>query len=226
MKTATVILFGFCLLGWSIQASVIQNPDFEEGIPTEYDFLAPLGWQRENYTALHSQFIPLPEYSANQDKVHWTIPAPYSGDWFVVLSTGDLGPGSDPLIAHAKIWQSVEFVSGQTLSFAYFFGTCDYIQYQDKATAKLVSADGTSMVLMEISVMEVGDFGSTDGWQLFEYTFTEQTAGVYDLVFQVEDVIDTIYKSYFAVDGITVVPEPGTAALLGLGALLIRKRRH
>jgi len=79
---------------------------------------------------------------------------------------------------------------------------------------------------MEISVLRCGELRFYGWLAVFEYTFTEQTAGTYDLVFQVEDIGDTIYKSYLAVDGITVVPEPGAVVLLGLGALLIRKTRN
>jgi hypothetical protein len=224
MKGTILALLCLWALCGDAQALVIQNPDMEEGVDTEFDFQAPIGWQRENYTALHSQFTPSTEYDQHRDMIHWTIPSPYSGNSFVVLSTGDLGPGSDPLITLAKIWQPVEFVSGEKLSFAYFFGTCDYLEYADKAKASLIFEDGSSLVLMEISVYDVGSYGSTDGWQFFEYTFTEQTAGTYDLVFQVEDDRDALYKSYFAIDGIAVVPEPVTAILLGLGALALRRK--
>lgn len=194
----------------------ILNPSFEIPDPNvSVWFIPPLHWTRiytrtinynDCYAGLHSEFLPLPEHD---NEVDWFISGPYHKSKFVLLSTGDLGRGSDEEITYATITQTVTFTPGQRISGAYFFGTCDYLQYNDYGKIYLQPVDPNSGLPMEIilaymDVERVGDFSSTDDWIPFQYDFTEQTAGTYKLICTVQDVQDTIYKSYLAVDGLKV----------------------
>ena len=190
----------------------IYNGDFELiDLNTPPDFNAPLGWERENYAAVVDNFVPDPEPGqGNYD--NWLIDTeigllPYHNQFFVVLSTGDFSP--DP--QKAQIWQNVHVNSGERISGVYFFGTCDYPQYDDYATITLIPDSNSELrdiILLRISASDVGRFSSMAGWERFEYTFGPTEAGTYNLVLQVTDFIDYIYESYLAVDDITICTAP------------------
>lgn len=192
---------------------MILNASFEIPDPNVSDwFIPPIHWERvyasdnklkDCYAGLHSEFVPSPEHD---NEVDWYISAPFHKSRFVVLSTGDLGSRSDTEVTKATITQTVTFTGGQRISGAYFFGTCDYLQYNDFGKIYLQPVDPNNglpseIVLAYMDVKGVGDFQSTEGWLPFQYDFTEQTAGDYNLICTVEDVQDKIYKSYLAVDG-------------------------
>ena len=192
----------------------IYNGDFElidQNSPL--DFNAPLDWERESYAAIANNFVPKPEKGATSN---WKIDVqkglyPFEGESFVVLSTGDLSaPLPDP--QYAQIKQRIMVSTGQRLAGVYFFGTCDYIPYEDFATIKLVPIPNSGLrdiILINIDVGDVGSYGSMDGWDFFEYTFSEIEAGIYELVLTVSDLGDAIFKSYLAVDNITLCYAPG-----------------
>ena len=214
MKRTLCIGWFLCILG-SV-SGMILNSSFEIPDPNETEwFIPPLDWIRANdnpyedcYAGLHETFVPTPQYDRSITEVDWTIPAPFHESQFVVLSTGDLGLPSDPAITKAEISQIVTFYPGQRISGAYFFGTCDFLEYNDFGKIYLLPVDPNSG-LQEIQlgysdVMIVGDFESSEEWQTFTYDFTQQTAGTYYLICTVQDVRDAIYKSYLAVDGLKV----------------------
>ena len=192
----------------------IDNGDFELIDPNSPpDFNAPLGWERESYAAIVDNFVPEPERGNTSE---WKIDVqkgldPFEGESFVVLSTGDIDPPlPDP--QYAQIKQQIEASPGQRLAGVYFFGTCDYTPYEDFATIKLVPAPTSGLrdsILININVGDVGSYGSMDGWDFFEYTFSEADAGIYDLVLIVSDLGDWIFKSYLAIDNITLCYAPG-----------------
>jgi len=188
----------------------IVNGGFEQSEPNDMlDFDPPFGWERENYAAVVNNFVPQPERGSTEN---WKIDVqaglgPFEGQSFVVLSTGDVE--SDPM--YAEIRQQIEISAGQKLTGVYFFGTCDYIPFNDYATITLVpdpNSSLTDIILINISVTDVGNYGSTDGWGLFEHTFSEAEAGTYEIVLLVHDVDDNIFKSYLAVDNITLCSPP------------------
>ena len=209
--------------GW---AANITNPGFESyALDPTLDFNVPTGWQRENRTAAVQRFIPQPQQGST---VNWKIDleqglTPFEGDSFVVVSNGSIEPDPD----RARLWQQVTFAPGEKLSGVYFFGTADYFPYNDYGTISLLpepESGLSSITIVSISVGDVGDYSSTDGWVYFESpVFTELTAGTYTVQIGVYDYSNRYYESYLAVDGL--VPEPATLFLLGLGAALVRKQR-
>ena len=116
---------------------VLDNGLFECGDPnlTEYGFKPPIYWERiphpdsieksDCYAALHPSFNP------NEPSVDWSIPAPYEGETFVLLSTGGFGGIEDREIKGAKIGQKVLLNEGDVILGAYFLGTTDYPNYND-----------------------------------------------------------------------------------------------
>ena len=103
--------------------------------------------------------------------------------------------------------QQIQFYPGQRLSGVYFFGTCDYLNFNDYAEIELVG-EPNSILLMHIDISDVGSHSSNEGWQRFKYTFTEETAGQYDLTFTVRDMVDRYFESYLAVDGLSICDSP------------------
>ena len=196
------------LLIQSIGLCQIQNGDFELADPnraTEW-FTPPKYWEFENYAGLHSEFVPQPEHNQTVD---WSIPNPSEGEFFLLLSTGDVqGPGSDNSIERSSAQNVLHAVSGQTLVGSYFFGTCDYYPYEDYASITLEAQDPNDglrpISLVEIDVGDVGDHQATDGWQTFYHTFNEAQTGQYIIRCEVNDKTDAGYKSYLAIDGLFI----------------------
>lgn len=200
----------FLLFAGSV-CGTIYNGGFEISEWSECgDFAIPSGWVCENYTAVDSNFVP-PANPENGHNRNWEIDTeaglfPFEGESFVILSTGDLSPSP----VYARISQRVEFFAGQRFSGAYFFGTYDYLPYNDYGAITLEPADGEgrSILLVNVDLGDVGDYGSTAGWEVFEHVFSAEEAGEYDLVISVNDVGDAAFTSYFAVDGLEVCRMP------------------
>jgi hypothetical protein len=172
---------------------------------TNPDFNTPTGWQHENYTAVVHHFVPNPVSGGSPSQ--WQIDPeiglyPYEGNYFLTLSTGNFSPEPQ----YAKIWQQITINPGNKLTGAYFFGTCDYLRFDDYGEIKLILIEdpNLSIPVIHISVADVNNYGSTKGWKRFEYTFDANQAGTYDLTISVTDFCDIIYESYFAIDGLVL----------------------
>jgi hypothetical protein len=205
----------------ALSAGSIKNSSFESvDVGTEFD--TPSDWDVENYAAAVDGFIP-DEYSG--DKSAWNIPldtelTPFEGSKFALLSNGD------PTISYAKMSQTITVDAGDIITGAYFFGACDYVPWDDYAEIKLVAGAGSDIVLVHISVADVGNYGSTDGWITFQSdAFTDLNCGTYTLVCSVDDRDDQQLESYFAVDALQIVPEPASMMLLVSGLCLLRRKK-
>ena len=169
-------------------------------------FTPPLHWDSFNFAGIRSEYIPEPEYG---QVVTWTIPAPYEGHSFLLLSTGDVeGPGSDPLTVFSSLEQAITVCPGNVLYGSYFFGTCDYRPYNDTGLIKLIPVDPNDglrpILLVSISVDDLGNFQSTDGWQHFSYMFSDANCGQYYIYCEVRDILDSRYQSYLALDNFRI----------------------
>ena len=95
MRPLGLQLFILLIISFSVFGQ-IQNRSFELAVPSEPNtlpFTSPLHWEFINYAGIHSVFHPSINY--NQTSVKWWIPNPVDGEKFLVLSTGDMGPGTD-----------------------------------------------------------------------------------------------------------------------------------
>ncbi len=210
-------IFFAALLLCTASHAAIYNGDFEiaveEGVPKEFGgiFYPPEGWKRGNYAAVLDKFVPDPnELDPGQiGYEYWKIDTqqglePVEGQSFVLLTTGDINDVSE----WGYLKQDVYVYAGQTISGYYFFGTLDWADFPDWATITMVPIDLNgelrNITLVYVSVITVGSFSSTEGWQYFEHTFTANEEGGYHLIIRVDDYFDERFTSYFAVDGLTM----------------------
>ncbi|MHC4524348.1 MAG: hypothetical protein ACYSU8_02250, partial [Planctomycetota bacterium] len=162
-----------------------------------YDtFTPPRNWKRvpyeENtlepadcYVSLHSSFAPEPEpRHPEPEKVTWSISRPFEGNRFVVLSTGDMGPGSDDKIKGSMASQEIFLSEGDSIVGAYYFGTCDYPTFDDAArifceldTTRCPNSIDCNEIVSEFEIVsisvndpDIGSYGSTDDWIPFSHT--------------------------------------------------------
>ena len=188
------------------------NGGFEISEPNEtLGVDLPTGWQTENHASVVDNFISslLPGRTDG-----WLIDVneglfPFEGQSFVLFDTDNLSQ-----FYSARAWQEVSVSANERISGVYFFGTTDYLTWNDYAKISLIPPPETGLrdiVLARIDVSDVGDFSSTDGWERFEYVFSESEAGSYELELSVRNVDDFRLPSYLAVDDIRicVVPEYG-----------------
>lgn len=211
----------------------LVNADFEtiDDPSLSMYFDSASGWEFDNYAAVVEHFMPDP--TGSESTANWYPPIvtdgldPFTGNSFCLLSTGFIGGGGD-----GWIQQSITTLPGETLTGKFFFGAFDYASFCDFATIDLISNDPNSSIhLLMIGIdtnqvvnddrnpndpnytdymtlVNVGTRGSTDGWQSFSYLFTEDTAGTYDLRFTVNDRDDEQYRSYLAIDRLTICVKP------------------
>jgi len=222
MRPLGLQLFILLIISFSVFGQV-QNRSFELAVPSEPNtlpFTPPLHWEFINYAGVHSVFYPSINY--NQTSVKWWIPNPVDGEKFLVLSTGDMGPGSDGRIALSQAYQDIFLPAGTTITGSFFFGTCDYRPFTDTGTIELLPiVDPNNPPLYPLqnipiascSVEIVGDYGSTGTWKDFSYTISPEEEGLYTLLLTVKDGgSDTIYESYLAVDNLLIC---GPGVLVG-----------
>jgi hypothetical protein len=209
------------ILNSYLSAESISNPGFEniiEGDP----FDTPANWGAENYVSSLSIF----ETSSSEypgEKVNWEIDVQaglqaYEGSKFVLLSNGPAD------IMYGKITQDVTVEEGDIITGAYFFGACDYTPFSDYAYIKLIPHfNQPEIVLLSITVDDVGNYGSTNGWVTFSsdpFNFS----GICTLECAVYDGLDSVLDTYFAIDGLTIIPEPITILMFAAGFTFLKKK--
>ena len=221
-KILAVVLLSLNL----VEADVI-NGGFEIPDPN-VNVLTPYGWDGIEYARAHAYFTPEPERGHYDNwLLNPPLLIPFEGGQFLVLSTGDVTDDElDSSMGVAS--QQITLNAGETVSFRYFFGSCDFFGWNDFAKIKFIPEQGSGLETIKLvfchirstteqaswdendnylqyrDVVEVGDFGSMEDWQGCSFTFDESNAGTYTLQFGVYDVIDSKYKSYLCVDDVRV----------------------
>ena len=196
--------------------NLLDNRSFEEGnsFLTLYDFIPPLCWKRipyldsidsdDCYAGLHNSF--------ELQSCPWTIGSAYEGSTFVLLSTGGFNGIPDRDIRGSRISQRVYLSAGDTITGTCFFGTTDYMPFNDYAQISLEPAGepGTPSIPATFvipgtycNVETVGSSQST-GWISFSYTIEPDHGGDYYLCCEVSDIGDPIFNSYYAIDGLRI----------------------
>ena len=193
----------------------IMNPSFEFFDPNGGPgFPTALYWEKENYAADVNVLIPKIETPGEGSTTNWLVDPeiglfPKDGDRLLMLSTGNISRPSTT--DHGKAWQHITVQEGDRLSGYYFFGTCDYFDdFNDYATVTLVSDldPNYCIEIVNIDVFNVGRYSSMKGWERFEYRFSTDTAGGYDLTFYVQDAVDQIVNSYLGIDNLQLCAAP------------------
>jgi hypothetical protein len=138
------------------------------------------------------------------------------------LIAGDANEGS-------AIRQTITAGAGDILTFNWNFLTDEVEEGDDVPDFAFVSivsnfseilADAVSSTFVPSNT----PFYDETGFSTFQYTF--QTSGTFTLGFGVMDEDDEVVDSGLLLDNVTIIPEPATICLLGLGALsLLRKRK-
>jgi hypothetical protein len=193
-----------------------NNGSFEEyAYDSNQNMNVPTGWFLENYAVAVNNFYPHPEAG---EYINWrfnfnTGLIPFDGDSFIVLSSGDWPGGS----FYAKASQNITVEANEKISGVYFFGTCDYYDFNDFSYIRLVPLQEDSThseitlayeSLYSVCYPEFDRFSSLSGWKRFEHVFTAEEAGSYTLVLYVSDCQDNAWDTYLAVDSIRILHEP------------------
>lgn len=210
---------------------MLDNGNFEEGCHelTDYNFVPPIFWERiphpenDNQNDCYASLLS----SLEPENARWEILAPFEGNTFVVLSTGGFERISDSSVKGATISQEIYLNAGDTIIGAYFFGTTDYVPFNDYGQIKFeINADANdfpgsvdSFVIADsyCDVEKVGSYESTGdheddpnapastlGWVKFEHIVDSNQVGPYRLICEVVDFSDKLLNSYYAVDGLRI----------------------
>jgi hypothetical protein len=197
-------LFILCVF-WVCQAAgEPNNGNFEKFLYNELTgYNEPNDWNTVNFVTVEKGFLPNLFAGA---KSNWRIPLDvtfpaFKGENLLVLSSGDSSVG------YGKAWQPISISEGDKLVGVYFFGACDYLNWNDWAEIKLeprYDANLSTIMVEYTDIAMLGSYGSFTGWEKFEYTFSPEEAGDYNLVLLVCDRDDTQLESYLLVDNIVL----------------------
>lgn len=135
-KVLALILISAFLINGAVVAELI-NGDFEVAEPNSTQIT---GWDTEFYAKVHDAFYPDPERGNISG---WVLTdnglLPKINDHFLLLSTGDIGP--DNTTSKGVATQIFTAEPGESLLGWFFFGTCDYMGWNDRAIIKLNRPD-------------------------------------------------------------------------------------
>ena len=192
----------------SLNAQLLNGSfDANSMVPTSWQ-IDPLGVPPEIRQSFNTT-DPLELYPSN---IEVNLP-PIDGQYFLLLKSDKR---SHPQANFSQISQKITVRAGQSITGAYFFSTGDYVPYDDTATIKLIPdpcsnpTNLTEILLAKKSVTDVGSYQTMLDWEIFIHDFNDVEAGTYILTLRVEDAIDNIYTSRFAVDDLKIIsaPEP------------------
>lgn len=215
MKTLAVVcaLAVWMMLAPSAQAGV-TNGSFESGDLTGWSSIVPAGASIDVVTS-HSD-------PTGTGTTSWTAT---DGAYFALLKTD--GPGS-----LTRLYQSFAMTPEYPLTFDYFWDSRDFKPFGDTAELSVYSGIGLEGPL--VSTVELGcvntdpqDYYGT-AWET--WSLSVASAGMYTVVFEVRNSLDSIKDSYVGIDNVRldVIPEPGAILLGGIGIGLVgwlRRRR-
>jgi hypothetical protein len=220
MKLSAFVVLFFWLTSCSLNAQIpdVNNGGFEE------DPNFPLHWEVTGYIPPIDEIPTIVEQYIFPDRHVYKdiILDPCEGQQFLVIQSG--GGAADT--NYTELRQTIIVRPGDTISGVYFFGTSDYMPYNDRCVIGLadpcfpflhpdrIEKWEMQTIMAFEDVNGVGDRSSTLGWKPFSHTFTDSEAGDRLLVLLVEDAIDYLYPSFLAVDALHIVPGPACRFLI------------
>jgi hypothetical protein len=194
LKLKVFIFLFFLQASASLNASVVQNGDFENGLAN---------WS----VSRNSDFEGDPILVVSQFENY----APTNGSSFALLRSS-LGN------TYNSISQTVNMQAGDRLAGSAFFKTRDYLPFDDDAYIRIVELDA---VLFSSRVSAVGDYGGTP-WTNFE--FTSPTTGAFTIELAIRNANDSNVSSFLGVDNLRPVPEPTSMATVSLASVFLLGR--
>lgn len=133
--------------------------------------------------------------------------SPVEGRYFALLETDEVG-------SYTTLSQT--FTDGWIEGWAAFKAE-DYLPYDDNAAVQIFGPAGLLATPWSTSVSTVGDFGNTP-WE--HWSWTAPSSGIYTVKYSVANGGDDSHQNSYALfDATSVVPEPASLSLLGLGLL-------
>ena len=222
MRNAVCVLM--CMCGVSMaHAFTITNGDFETGggenisnVTGWYDFNTGGFWE-----------------GAWQTNAPWITP---NGTNVIVLSAYGSST-EDPLAGQSYLYQSIGTAAGQTsVKIGFDWGHPDDVGPGrfDKVTVSVFASDGSFVAADNTDIYGAAGVTLLD-FASFEHTALATGGEIWSVVANLDlsgaNVGDEIFLRFNSasewpvIDNVYIVPEPMTLALLGLGGLLIRRKR-
>lgn len=190
------------------------NGSFETGDLTGWSWTVPAGASIDVVTG-HSD-------PGGTGVTSW---GPTDGSYFALLKTD--GPGS-----LTQLYQSYFMTPGYPLMFDYFWDSRDFKPFDDTASLSVYSGVGTAGPLILTHAMDSVNADPQDYWGTSweTWSLSVASAGMYTVVFEVRNSLDSIKDSYVGIDNVLlqVIPAPGAVLLGGIGVGLVgwlRRRR-
>ena len=224
-RLITICIITLTLAALSNIASAITNGGFETG-----DFT---GWSTIGVTSIETAAYGAGPTEGSYQALMATDACSVSDsaiETFLGLAAGTLdGLVAANATAGSAIKQTMTASAGDILTFDWNFLTDEVWEGDDVPDFAFVSiVSGTSGILADAVsstfVSSSTPFYDETGFTMFPYTFP--TSGTFTLGFGVMHEGDEMVDSGLLLDNVTIIPEPATVAMLGLGALSLLRRKR
>jgi hypothetical protein len=207
MKKLFIILVASIL---SSCYSQVFNGNFEYFEPNVLSGLnTPTGWVCKNYVTVTNEFVCDPNPACGHS-FNWKVYkiTPFKNDNFILLKPGDFKDGEGAETWYSKAQQRFSINSSCIISGVYFFGSYDYLPYDDYFYIKLIpppQENRNEIILAQGCLSQLKqNYCSMYGWKRFEHTFVQEEYGLYDLVLYINNYADCILDSFLMVDSISI----------------------
>ena len=183
------------VFGTTAQATVV-NGGFETGTLAGWTATVPTGATADVLTTFNSGFGIINPFAGNQ-MAHLKTDGP--GNIVSITQTVSMGVG-DVLKGWVN-WFDQELAGNQPAFF------------DDEVEVFVTDSSAVTTILFNDS--HAGNTNIINGWEA--WSFTAAAFDTYTLSFTIKNVGDGIFDSHAFLDGVTLLPEPGSLVLMGIG---------